>query len=91
MPKISFLKLGSFFSDPFTATIKGCKLHKEKLLKYFFILEIPYILGNKPMGLLSEQNIFFGNKPMGLLISPWAYARTKLKKAKILFANKPTD
>ena len=26
MPKIPILKLGSFFSDPFTVTINGCKL-----------------------------------------------------------------
>jgi hypothetical protein len=25
MPKIPFLKLGSFFSDPFTVTKRGCK------------------------------------------------------------------
>jgi hypothetical protein len=47
-----------------TSKLVTVTFSKDK--KYY----LPCILGNKPMGLLSEQNIFFGNKP-------YAYARTK--------------
>ncbi len=53
---------------------KNCKKSLKKSPK------IPYILGNiinKPMGLLSEQNIFFGNKPISLCANKFFFRPLK--------------
>ncbi len=42
------------------------KILNSCLSPVFLYNEIPSLLGNKLMGLFSEQNIFFGNKPMDL-------------------------
>jgi hypothetical protein len=58
--RIFFLLFAKYSATEFL--IKNLKVY---LIENFILYAmIPYILGNKPMGKFSEQNIFFGNKPM---------------------------
>jgi hypothetical protein len=52
LSKIPFLKLKSFFSDPFTVTIKGCKL--SYILPFF--CEIKNDFGQKPKNICQKKN-----------------------------------
>jgi hypothetical protein len=43
------------------------------------MLLLTFILGEKPMGLPSEQNIFYGNKPMGLCTNKLFFSSFKMR------------
>jgi hypothetical protein len=40
-------------------------IYKDNFTITINVTVMPFLLGKKPMGLFSEQNIFFGNKSIG--------------------------
>jgi hypothetical protein len=52
LPKITFLKLGSFYSDPFTETKRGCKLS----FTIAFSCDLKNVFGQKARNICQKNN-----------------------------------